>query len=241
MTGPRQRPPTTIAGPTAAGEPAATTPPADPRAVRIGVAAPTRLEGDPAFTLAPSAAAPEPGSAGRSAAAPALLRDPADGVTLDRVLVDGVSVGARLLRFDAVRARLEQEGPRGVIRTDVLFGPVSPDHERGTEVREVIVEGWRIEVQIEPERRAVLRERARRGAGAASRGGPVEVRAIIPGRVVAVSVSPGDDVEAGQQILVVEAMKMQNELRAPREGCVERVGVAVGDTIEVGDLLVVIT
>ena len=100
--------------------------------------------------------------------------------------------------------------------------------------------GWRIEVEVEPERRAVLRERARRSAGAASQGGPVEVRAIIPGRVVAVSVRPGDDVEAGQQILVVEAMKMQNELARPREGSVERVGVAVGDTIEVGDLLVVI-
>jgi biotin carboxyl carrier protein len=108
-------------------------------------------------------------------------------------------------------------------------------------VREVVVDGWRIEVELEPERRAVLRERARRGAGAASKGGPVEVRAIIPGRVVAVSVAAGDDVEAGQQILVVEAMKMQNELRAPREGTVERVGVAVGATIEVGDLLVVIS
>ena len=108
------------------------------------------------------------------------------------------------------------------------------------DVREVVVEGWRFEVEVESERRAALRERARRGAGAASKGGPVEVRAIIPGRVVAVSVESGDDVDAGQQILVVEAMKMQNELRAPREGTVERVGVAVGDTIEVGDLLVVI-
>ena len=214
----RHRPPTTIAGPTAAGEPAATTPPADPRAVRIGVAQRTRLEGDPAFSLVP-------------------LSDAAKG---DGLLVDGVPVRARLQRFDDVRARLEQEGPDGVIRTDVLFGPVSPDRRRGTEVREVVVEGWRIEVEIEPERRAVLRERARRGAGAASKGGPVEVRAIIPGRVVAVSVGPGDDVAAGQQILVVEAMKMQNELRAPREGSVERVGVAVGDTIDVGDLLVVI-
>jgi biotin carboxyl carrier protein len=53
-------------------------------------------------------------------------------------------------------------------------------------------------------------------------------------------VAAGDSVEAGQQILVVEAMKMQNELRAPREGAVEHIGVAVGDTIEVGDLLVVI-
>jgi biotin carboxyl carrier protein len=218
MSGSPRRPPTTIAGPTATGEPAATTPPVDPRAFRVGVAPATRLEGDPAFGLAPSSAAPSG----------------------DGLLVDGVAIRAHLRRFDAVRARLEQDGPDGMHSTDVLFGPVSADRRRGTEVREVVVDGWRIEVEIEPERRAVLRERARRGAGAASKGGPVEVRAIIPGRVVAVSVLPGDDVVAGQQILVVEAMKMQNELRAPREGTVERVGVAVGDTIDVGDLLVLI-
>jgi biotin carboxyl carrier protein len=224
MSGVRRRRPTTIAGPVAAGEQAATTPPADPRAVRIGVAPATRLEGDPAFSLAPP---PDPA---RDAAAAA-----------GAVLVDGAPTSARLVRFDAVRARLEQDGPGGTNRTDVLFGPAREDRRRGTMVREVVVDGWRIEVELEPERRAVLRERARRGAGAASKGGPVEVRAIIPGRVVAVSVAPGDDVEAGQQILVVEAMKMQNELRAPREGTVERVGVAVGATIEVGDLLVVIS
>ena len=120
------------------------------------------------------------------------------------------------------------------------LGPVRTDRAHGTRLREVVVDGWRIEVELEFERRAVFRERARRGAGTASLGGPVEVRAIIPGRVVAVSVATGDSVEAGQQVLVVEAMKMQNELRAPREGSVERVGVAVGDTIEVGDLLIVI-
>jgi biotin carboxyl carrier protein len=235
MSGPRPRPPTTIAGPTDAAEPAATTPPVDPRAVRIGVARATRLEGDPAFSLAPP---PEP-----------VLRPAADGDSVEEPdgetaegcpLVDGMPVRVRLHRFDGIRARLEEEGPDGTRRTDVLFGPVHQDRRRGTDIREVVVDGWRIEVEVEPERRAVLRERARRGAGAASKGGPVEVRAIIPGRVVAVSVGPGDDVEAGQQILVVEAMKMQNELRAPREGSVERVGVAVGDTIEIGDLLVVI-
>ena len=46
---------------------------------------------------------------------------------------------------------------------------------------------------------------------------------------------------AGQQLLVVEAMKMQNELRAPRDGTIDRVGVSVGVTIEIGDLLVVIS
>ncbi len=45
---------------------------------------------------------------------------------------------------------------------------------------------------------------------------------------------------AGQQLLVLEAMKMQNELRASRDGTVDRVAIAVGETVEVGDLLLVI-
>jgi biotin carboxyl carrier protein len=199
--------------------------PTDPRAVRVGVAPAMRLEGDPAFSLAPP---PEPGP-GSPPSEPG--REP---------LLDGALVAARLRRHDDVRAVLEVGSGPAVIRTHVLFGPVRLERERGTAIREVVVDGWRIEVEIEPERSAMLRERARQGAGAAARGGPIEVRAIIPGRIVAVFVAPGDAVEAGQQILVVEAMKMQNELRAPREGSVERVGVAVGDTIEVGDLLVVI-
>jgi biotin carboxyl carrier protein len=229
MSAPRRPPPTMIAGPAGRGGAAHPDGVGDPRAVRVGVAPATRLEGDPAFSLAPP---PDPpGPAGAGGVAPAA--DP---------LVDGVPTTARLVRHDDARARLEWSEPGGSsqARTNVLFGPVRLDRQRGTEVREVVVDGWRVDVEVEPERRAVLRERARRGAGAAAQGGPVEVRAIIPGRIVAVAVRPGDAVEAGQQILVVEAMKMQNELRAPREGSVERVGVAVGDTIEVGDLLVVI-
>ncbi len=224
--------PTTIAGPTPdVGGPQVPDGDIDARAVRVGVAASARLEGDPAITLAPppdaSTLLPQDGDRG-----PALP------------VVDGVAAPVRLERFDEVRARLVESAashPAGPdVRTDLQLGPVRVDAGHGTRLREVVVDGWRIEVEVEFERRAVLRARARRGAGVASHGGPVEVRAIIPGQVVAVSVVVGDSVEAGQQILVVEAMKMQNELRAPREGTVERVGVAVGDTIEVGDLLVVI-
>ena len=64
--------------------------------------------------------------------------------------------------------------------------------------------------------------------------------AAIPGRVASVAVVAGDKIAAGATILVVEAMKMQNELRAPRAGRVERVAVGAGDTIELGDLLAVI-
>ena len=107
--------------------------------------------------------------------------------------------------------------------------------------REVIVDGWRVELEVEPAVRAALRERARRGHEDVAHSGPTEVHAIIPGVVVSVSVTAGDAVTAGQQLLVVEAMKMQNELRAPRDGTIDRVAVGAGRTIEVGDLLLVMS
>ncbi len=70
---------------------------------------------------------------------------------------------------------------------------------------------------------------------------PIEVHAIIPGRVVALSVRPGDLVVAGEQMLVVEAMRVRNELRSPRDGTIDHVGVSGAQTTEVGDLLVVIS
>ncbi len=54
------------------------------------------------------------------------------------------------------------------------------------------------------------------------------------------AVEAGDTVVAGQRLLAVEAMKMENELRSPRAGTVERVAAAVGQTVELGDPLVVI-
>ena len=126
-------------------------------------------------------------------------------------------------------------------RASVLMLPASSaGHLRGAVTREVVVDGWRVLVEIEPAGRAALRERARRGRAEIGQSGPTEVHAIIPGVVVSVSVAAGEAVTAGQQLLVVEAMKMQNELRAPRDGTVERVAVAAGKTIEVGDLLLVL-
>jgi biotin carboxyl carrier protein len=105
---------------------------------------------------------------------------------------------------------------------------------------EVVVDGWRFELAVEDAARAELRRRATRDRDASNASGPLEVRAMIPGRVAAVRVTAGDTVEAGAALLVVEAMKMQNELRAPRAGTVERVAVGEGETIELGDLLVVL-
>jgi biotin carboxyl carrier protein len=107
-------------------------------------------------------------------------------------------------------------------------------------VREVLVDGFRFRVEVEPERLASLRERATRGGAAAGHAGAHEIRAVIPGRVLAVAVAAGDRVSAGTTLLVIEAMKMQNELRSPRDGTITRIGATVGGTVEIGDLLVVI-
>jgi biotin carboxyl carrier protein len=79
---------------------------------------------------------------------------------------------------------------------------------------------------------------ARRAA--ASGGGPEEVRAQMPGKVVRVLVSVGDVVEAGQGLVVVEAMKMENEVAAPRQGRVTAVAVEAGHAVAGGAVLVVL-
>ena len=56
--------------------------------------------------------------------------------------------------------------------------------------------------------------------------------------MLSIAVAVGDAVEAGQAVMIIEAMKMQNELRVPRAGVVSRIVVAPGGTVEVGDLLI---
>ena len=63
------------------------------------------------------------------------------------------------------------------------------------------------------------------------------VKAQIPGRVGRLWVAEGDTVEAGQRLLAIEAMKMENEVRAPHAGTVESVRVAAGSSVELGDEL----
>jgi acetyl/propionyl-CoA carboxylase alpha subunit len=79
----------------------------------------------------------------------------------------------------------------------------------------------------------------RRGAGAGTEG-PRSVKAPMPGRVVRLLVAVGESVDEGQGVVVIEAMKMQNELKSPKAGRVVRVGAAVGDTVGSGDVLVVV-
>ncbi len=70
--------------------------------------------------------------------------------------------------------------------------------------------------------------------------GPQPVIAPMPGKVVKVLVGPGDRVAAGQGVVVVEAMKMENELRAPKAGSVARIDVSEGASVEAGAVLALI-
>jgi len=67
--------------------------------------------------------------------------------------------------------------------------------------------------------------------------GPTEIAAQMPGKVVRVLVEPGAEVETGAGIVVVEAMKMQNEMKTPRAGIVLSLNVAPGDTVSSGEIL----
>jgi biotin carboxyl carrier protein len=78
----------------------------------------------------------------------------------------------------------------------------------------------------------------RRGAGAGAGAGHREIKAAMPGKVIKVLVEPGRHVEAGEGLLILEAMKMQNEVRSPGAGHVGAVRVAVGDTVAAGQVLV---
>jgi biotin carboxyl carrier protein len=73
-----------------------------------------------------------------------------------------------------------------------------------------------------------------------NRGTLEEVTSIMPGKVVRVLVAPGDVVEPGQGLVVVEAMKMENEIGSPRSGRVKEVAVTPGLTVESGAKLVVL-
>jgi len=115
----------------------------------------------------------------------------------------------------------------------------------GHSSRPVIVEGagseWiitlagrRIPVSVQTWRERLLAEA--RGSAADS-GAPVDIRATLPGLVVAINVADGDEVEEGASLLTIEAMKMQNEVRAPRAGRIASVGVSVGQPVATGVLL----
>jgi biotin carboxyl carrier protein len=101
---------------------------------------------------------------------------------------------------------------------------------RTDEGYDVDVQGVRHHVGVIDPRKKALRLAA--GSGANS------LKTTMPGRVVRTLVNEGDTVTAGQPVIVIEAMKMENELKAPRDGSIKRIAVAAGALVEAGTVLV---
>lgn len=99
---------------------------------------------------------------------------------------------------------------------------------------EVIVNGERIPVAARDKKHL----RGQMGAAAAS--GQIKILAPMPGKVVRVLLNAGDEVAARQGVLVVEAMKMQNEVQSPKDGKIAEIKVSEGQTVNAGDVLAVI-
>lgn len=100
---------------------------------------------------------------------------------------------------------------------------------------QVMLRGQLYEVEVEDERQRRLRQASGFEPKAS---GEVHLRAPMPGMIVAVPVEAGQAVERGQNLVILESMKMQNELRAPREGTVQQVRVAAGDRVEQNQVLI---
>jgi biotin carboxyl carrier protein len=105
----------------------------------------------------------------------------------------------------------------------------------GAELR-AVTRGWEFAIEIQDER-----EWRRNRGGSVEAEGRQQVLAPMPGKIVRVLVSVGDSVRAGQGLLVVEAMKMQNEIRAPKSGTIDRVRVVEGQTVNAGEVVVIVS
>ncbi|MFV2062269.1 MAG: acetyl-CoA carboxylase biotin carboxyl carrier protein subunit [Chloroflexota bacterium] len=114
------------------------------------------------------------------------------------------------------------------------------DRAAGRRRYEATIDGWVLAVTVESTSRALLRERAGERSRVMGEHGERVVRAQIPGRVVRLWVAEGDTVEAGQRLLAIEAMKMENEVRAPQAGTIEKVRVSVGRSVELGNELLTV-
>lgn len=140
---------------------------------------------------------------------------------------DGAPVHAELIDVEASPARIVKIG------TEVHRVVVQKRNGRGK--YSLWVDATRFETEALDERTRAIRDLSATSAGPV---GPAPVIAPMPGLIVRVSVSVGDRVEAGQGVVVIEAMKMENELRATAAGVVKSVEVAPGTAVEKGTLLV---
>ena len=119
---------------------------------------------------------------------------------------------------------------------EIFARSVTKPDEDSSQTYEIQFAGQRFEVQVEDER-----EKALAGAVASAHAaGEVRVRAPMPGLVIDVPLEVGASVARGQTVVVLEAMKMENDLASSKAGMIKEIKVSKGQTVNQGDVLVVI-
>jgi biotin carboxyl carrier protein len=149
------------------------------------------------------------------------------------VHLDGEEVAARVMSIDGTPVRMVTIGDT-VHRVIVRPAPANA----GTSSRgryTLWLDGYRFDVEALDERTRAIRELSGK-SGVAS--GPAPLVAPMPGLIVRVNCAVGDQVQSGQGLVVMEAMKMENELRAQAAGVVKSVLVEPGAVVEKGALLI---
>lgn len=141
-----------------------------------------------------------------------------------------IRIGEQVWEIDARRT------PEGVYSLLVDGASYVAHVSEEAEVARVEVRDEAYVVRVEEYERHLIRTRG----GAAGAAGGQTLTAPLPGRVSHVAVRPGDRVRAGDPLLVIEAMKMENEFRSGMDGTVAEVRIAPGQAVNAGEVLVVI-
>lgn len=153
----------------------------------------------------------------------------------------------RSVSIDPEGVSFEGEGPIPAELAEIEGSPVRMV-KLGSQVYRVVVQkregkgrytlwvdGYRFETEALDERTRAIRDIS---AASAAPSGPAPIVAPMPGMIIRINVKSGDHIEAGQGVVVMEAMKMENELRATSNGIVKSVEVSPGTAVEKGALLV---
>ena len=136
-----------------------------------------------------------------------------------------------------VNAELLQVGPLGLYSLLIDNRSVELVVEETTTGYRVTLGSDTFDVQVADERQLRL---AKGTQAPAAPGGELAIKAPIPGLVVRIQVHEGEEVQAGQSLIILEAMKMENELRAPRAGVISDIKVKAGENVEQNATLMVL-
>jgi len=144
--------------------------------------------------------------------------------------------GVLTIMVDGTEIRPDVANPEPDVLSVVLGGKSYEIKRQSTAAGTRIVIGDAVfDVEVSDPRS--FRQRKRRGA---SEEGPQKITSPMPGKVVRVLAPEGTEVEAGQGVIVIEAMKMQNELKSPKKGKVQKIVSAQGAAVNAGDVLAVV-